>query len=225
MTSLVLVEAVICGLSVLPVLVGWQILLDLPLGDGMGRLLLLSVAVAPSYVEFALLVMFLSAFIVRLVGWRTPADTTMRIDEMDWPLLTWVRYVTSIHVVRVFAGRLFCGSPIWTSYLRLNGAKLGRRVYVNSPFVSDHNLLEFDDGVVIGSEVHLSGHTAEHGVIRTGSVRLGRNVTIGLSSVIDIDVEAGPGCQVGALSFVPKHARLEAGAVYVGIPVHRLPDH
>ena len=52
--------------------------------------------------------------------------------------------------------------------------------------------------------------------------RLGRNVTIGLGSVIDIDVEAGPDCQVGALSLVPKHTKLEAGAVYAGIPVRRI---
>jgi carbonic anhydrase/acetyltransferase-like protein (isoleucine patch superfamily) len=40
--------------------------------------------------------------------------------------------------------------------------------------------------------------------------------------MIEIDVEVGPDCQVGALSMVPKHTRLEAGALYAGIPVKRL---
>ena len=75
---------------------------------------------------------------------------------------------------------------------------------------------------MIGSEVHLSGHTVEGGIVKTGRVRLGRHVTIGLSSVVEIDVEAGDGCQVGALSFVPKHARLDGGTVYVGIPARPL---
>jgi acetyltransferase-like isoleucine patch superfamily enzyme len=95
-------------------------------------------------------------------------------------------------------------------------------VYVNSLFVSDHNLLEFADDVVIGSEVHLSGHTVEGGVVKTARVRLGRDVTIGIGSVVDIGVTIGDGTQIGALSFVPKHTALESGGVYAGIPVRRI---
>ena len=61
-------------------------------------------------------------------------------------------------------------------------------------------------------------------MLKTASVCLASNVTIGLGSVIDIDVEAGPHCQVGALSLVPKHTRLEAHAIYVGIPAKRIRD-
>ena len=146
----------------------------------------------------------------------------MSIPMLGWPLLNWVRYMIAIHLVRFFAGTLFRGSPIWTAYLRLNGARLGRRVYVNSLAVSDHNLLDFGDDVVIGGDVHVSGHTVEHGMVKTGAVRLGPRVTIGLSSVINIDVDIGPDAQVGALSLVPKHTTLEGGNVYVGIPVSPL---
>jgi carbonic anhydrase/acetyltransferase-like protein (isoleucine patch superfamily) len=117
---------------------------------------------------------------------------------------------------------LFRGSPIWTAHLRLHGARLGRRVYVNSLSVSDYNLLEFGDDVVIGADAHLSGHTVEGGVVKTAALRLGRNVTIGLGSVIEIGVDIGPECEIGALSFVPKHTKLEGGAIYVGIPATRI---
>ena len=125
--------------------------------------------------------------------------------------MRWARYMAASHMVRVLAGGLFRGSPIWTAYLRLNGATIGKRVYVNSLSVSDHNLLEFGDDVVIGSGVHLSGHTVEGGVLKTAHVRLGRDVTIGLGSTIDIGVTVGDGCQVGALSLVPKFTTLEGG--------------
>jgi carbonic anhydrase/acetyltransferase-like protein (isoleucine patch superfamily) len=72
--------------------------------------------------------------------------------------------------------------------------------------------------VVIGDAVHVSGHTVEAGVVKTARVRLGRNVTIGLCSVIEIGVEIGADAQVGALSFVPKHTTLPGGIVYVGAP-------
>ena len=53
---------------------------------------------------------------------------------------------------------------------------------------------------------------------RPGRVRLGNNVTIGLGSVIEIGVEIGSNSQIGALSFVPKYAKLKGGVVYVGSP-------
>jgi acetyltransferase-like isoleucine patch superfamily enzyme len=192
------------------------------LAGGMARAAILAAAAGPAYVLFALCLMALSPASTWLTGARTPADAELRIADMSWPLMQWARYLAAAHVVRVFAGALFRGTPLWTMYLRLNGARLGRRVFVNSLSVSDHNLLQFGHDVVIGAEVQLSGHTVERGVVKTGSVVLGDGVTIGLCSVVDIDVEIGARTQVGALSFVPKHARLDAGGVYAGIPVRPL---
>jgi phenylacetic acid degradation protein len=70
--------------------------------------------------------------------------------------------------------------------------------------------------------VHVSGHTVEDGLVKTAAVRVGRNVTIGLNSIVDIGVEIGDECQVAALSFVPKHAKLEPGSLYGGVPARRL---
>ena len=93
-----------------------------------------------------------------------------------------------------------------------------KRVYVNSLSISDYNLIECGDDVVIGGAVHLSGHTVEAGIVKTARVRLGNNVTIGLGSVIEIGVEIGSDSQVGALSFVPKYTKLQGGVVYAGTP-------
>ncbi|HEY7446851.1 MAG TPA: hypothetical protein VH702_01810 [Vicinamibacterales bacterium] len=215
-------QGLVCALSVLPVLWLWHRLLPLSESSPVLRVTLASLGIIPSYLLFALLLMPLSALATRLVGWRTLPNREMRIADMDWPLLNWVRFMVSLHVVRFFAGSLFRGSPIWTGYLRLAGARLGRRVYINSLALSDYNLLEFGDDVVIGADVHISGHTVEDGIVRTGTVRLGHNVTIGVGSIIDIDVEVGSDCQIGALSLVPKHTKLEGRAVYAGIPVRRL---
>jgi acetyltransferase-like isoleucine patch superfamily enzyme len=149
-------------------------------------------------------------------------NAELRIADLPPPLLAWGRYLASAHVVRLFAGTLFRATPIWTFYHRLNGARLGRRVYINSLSVMDDNLLEFADGVVIGAGVHLSGHTVEAGIVKTAPVRLGRNVTIGVGSVIGIGVDVGPDAEIGALSLVPKHRTLEGGAVYAGVPVRRI---
>jgi len=47
-------------------------------------------------------------------------------------------------------------------------------------------------------------------------------VPSGVNSIIDIGVEIGDECQVAALSFVPKYAKLDPGGLYGGVPVRRL---
>ena len=223
--TLVVVQSIVCGLAILPVVAVWGPLLAWTADSPVARAAAVSFAVVPSYALFAIALMFGSAAATRVTGWRTQPNAHIRLADLDWPLLDWVRYMVAIHIVRLFAGTLFRGTPIWSAYLRLNGARVGRRVYVNSLGVSDHNLLDFGDDVVIGGDVHLSGHTVEGGFVKTGSVRLGNHVTVGLGSVIGIGVTVGPDVQIGALSLVPKHVTLAGGHVYVGVPARPLvPD-
>jgi len=204
-----------------PAVALWAFVASLPVSI-LTRLLLFSGIAIPSTVAFAVTLLIVSPIATWVTRTRTPANLELRIADMSWPLMTWARYMVAIHIVRVFAGTLFRGSPFWTAYLRLNGARLGRGVYINTLHISDHNLLDFGDQVIIGSEVHVSGHTVESGVVKTGNVRLGDQVTVGLGTTIEIGVVAGDRCQIGALSFVPKHTALDAGAVYVGSPVRRI---
>jgi acetyltransferase-like isoleucine patch superfamily enzyme len=219
--SIVVVQTIVCGIAMVPAVALWAWVAALPVSI-FTRLLLFSVIAIPSYVAFALTLMIVSSIATWMTRTRTPANVELRIADLSPPLMTWARYMVAIHIVRVFAGSLFRGSPFWTAYLRLNGARMGRGVYINTVHISDHNLLDFGDGVIIGSEVHVSGHTVEGGVLKTGRVRLADQVTVGLGTTIEIGVVAGDGCQIGALSFVPKNSTLDGGAVYVGAPVRRL---
>ena len=223
--SVIVVEAIVCGVAVLPVVLFWIEFTAWTTLNPIGRAAMYSVLIVPSYVAFALCLMATSPLATWATGARTPHNAEMRIADMGWPLMRWARYMVASHLVRLLAGSLFRGSPFWTAYLRLNGARIGRGVYINSLFVSDHNLLDIGDGVVIGSEVHMSGHTVEAGVVKTAPVRLAREVTIGLGSVIDIGVTVGARTQVGALSLVPKYTTLDADAVYAGVPVRRIDSH
>lgn len=222
LASVFIVESMVFGLSVLPGVFFWEWHFEWNPGVWWVRVIVMSMAFIPAYLIFALSLVTLSGLATRWTGWRTPADAELVIKELSWPLLDWVRYTVSLQLVRIFAGSLFRSTPVWSFYMRLNGATIGRRVFVNSLAVTDHNLLHFDDDVVIGGDAHISGHTVENGVVKTARVRLGRGVTVGVGSVVGIGVSAGDGCQIGALSFVPKFSELEAGATYVGSPVHKM---
>jgi acetyltransferase-like isoleucine patch superfamily enzyme len=221
--SLIVVETVVFAVSVLPSFLFWTWALSWATPPWpLVRPFVLSMSLVPAYLVFAITLVVLSAFSTRVLGWRTADSGAWRLADLEWGLLNWSRYMVSTHVVRVLVGTFFRSSPLWTWYLRLNGAQIGRGVYINSLSISDHNMLEFGDGVVIGESVHLSGHTVEAGVVKTGRVRLGHGVTVGLGSMVGIGVEAGERCQIGALSVVPKYTRLEAGAVYAGVPARRI---
>ena len=221
--SIFSVETLVFGLSGLPAFLFWTWALSWATPPWpLVRPVILAMSLVPAYLSFAVTLILLSAGTTRLFGWRTANDGAWRLADLDWPLLNWARYMISTHVVRVLVGTFFRSSPLWTWYMKLNGAQIGRAVYINSLSISDHNMLEFGDGVVIGENVHLSGHTVEGGVVKTGRVRLGRGVTVGLGSMVGIGVEAGERCQIGALSVVPKNTKLDAGVIYAGVPARRI---
>jgi acetyltransferase-like isoleucine patch superfamily enzyme len=225
--SIAAVETIVVGLAVLPAFLCWTWLFTFPFPFFLPRwvlprAVLAAMSFVPAYLVFCLALAALSAASTRVLGWRTRPGQSWKLADLEWPLLDWMRYMVSTHVVRVLVGTFFRGSPIWTLYLRVNGARVGRGVYVNTLSVSDHNLLEFGDRVVIGESVHLSGHTVEGGVVKTATVRLGAGATVGLGSIIGIGVELGEGSQVGALSVVPKYTTIEPHAVYAGVPARRI---
>lgn len=220
--AMVVTETIVCGVAALPSVALWMFAAAVAPASVGARILLFGLLAPFSYALFAFCLMPVSAASTWLTGARTPDASEMPLAEMRWPMMRWARYMVSIHIVRVFSGTLYRSSPVWTWYMRLNGARIGRGVYVNSLYLSDHNLIDIGDHVVIGADVHLSAHTVERGSLIIAPVRVGRGVMIGVSTVVDIGVEFGDGCQVAALSFVPKHSRLEPGAVYGGIPVRLL---
>jgi hypothetical protein len=136
--TMLVVESLVFGLSVLPAALFWDWFFGQRYPSRPVAIVLLSMAFIPTYLIFAFTFMMLSAWLTGLLGWRTPRDTETRIADLDWPLLDWARYMASVHVVRLFAGAVFRATPLWTLYLRANGARLGKGVYVNSLAVNDH---------------------------------------------------------------------------------------
>ena len=221
-SSAFVVESLVFGVAVLPAALFWQWHFSWEIEQAWLRVVLLAMAFLPAYLLFAAILMALSATAMRLLDWRTPADAELPIAELGWPLVDWARYGIANVVVRMLAGPVYRNTPVWVWYMRLNGARIGRRCWINSLDITDHCLLEFGDDVVVGAGVHFSGHTVERGIVKTAHVKLGSGTTVGVNTHIEIDVETGPGCQIGSLSMVPKGARLEGHAVYVGAPVRKL---
>ena len=222
LASIFVVESAILGMAALPAVAFYRWHTTWPIASFVLKTLVLAMVIVPSYAIFAVLLMAFSALAMRVLGWRPVAPCEMVIAELDWPLCNWARYQISAHVVAFFAGGLLRATPVWSAYMRWNGARFGRRVWVNSLGVTDHCLLEFGDDVVIGSGVHLSGHTVERGIVRTAAVKIGAGSTIGVNAHVKIGVDIGAHCQIGSLSMVPKFSVLSGPGTYVGVPARLL---
>ncbi len=216
------VVSTVSGLAALPAAIFYQWHLGLELGPRPLRLFLLAAAFIPAYAIFSLLFMALSADAARLLGWRPPVRADLRISELPKGLRNWARYAIMSHLVHVLAGVFFRSTPVWVWYMRRNGAKIGKHVWINSLQVGDDCLLDFGDEVVIGAGVHLSGHTVERGMLRLAPVTLGARTNVGLGTHIGIGVTTGEGTQIASMAVVPKFADLTADTTYAGIPVHAL---
>ncbi len=220
--SIFVVESLIVGIAALPTVAFFEWHASLDLSPRWLKVMIVSMSLIPAYVIFSIILMAASASAMRLLGWRPPRQGELRISSLEPELCNWGRYMISTYVVRTLVGPFTQATLVWTWYMRMNGAKVGHRVWVNSLGVTDHCNIELGDGVVIGAGVHMSGHTVENGVVRIAPVHVGSGSTIGINSHVQIGVHIGDGCQIGSMSLVPKFSRLEGPGTWAGLPVRRI---
>ncbi len=145
---------------------------------------------------------------------------------------TYLRFWAVRQLLRFNPVVLFAGSPLYSAYLRLLGARIGRRVLVATPLMPVcTDLLSIGDDSVIGRHVLLNGYRVEAGRVRTGTVTIGRGCFIGESTVVDIDTAMGDGSQLGHSSALLPGQRVAAGQRAHGSPAQptdtdyrRVPD-
>lgn len=114
------------------------------------------------------------------------------------------------------------GINIW--YYRLLGAKIGRGVQLNAQLI-DCWLVEIEDNAVIGGGVTIVPHVAEDGLLKLKRVKIGKNVTVGMGSLIMPGVEIGADALIGAHSVVLSNKKIPSHTVWVGNPARPLRRH
>ena len=108
-------------------------------------------------------------------------------------------------------------TPYCVLFYRLMGAKIGTGVMINSKNVADLSLLEIGDHSVIGGSATIIAHSFDRGGLKLKGVRIGKNVIIGLNSVIFPGVEIGDNTVIAAGAIVPKNTRVPANTTFLRI--------
>ncbi|WP_216213361.1 Pls/PosA family non-ribosomal peptide synthetase [Amycolatopsis aidingensis] len=110
------------------------------------------------------------------------------------------------------------GTPLLPVLLRLFGARIGRRVWLASTFLTEFDLVRIGDDAAIGPLTSLQTHLFEDRVMKMSTVAVGAGASIGPRSVVLYDAVIGAGGNLDALSLAMKGERLEPGTDWRGIP-------
>ncbi|MFC5952704.1 Pls/PosA family non-ribosomal peptide synthetase [Pseudonocardia lutea] len=155
-----------------------------------------------------------------LVGRWQPRE--IRVWSLDYYRFWLVRTLVRANPLLLLTGgrsHTSSASPLTVLYLRALGARIGKGVTIYSrtlPVCTD--LITLGAGTVVRKDAQLTGYRAQDGVIRTGPVRIGRDVVVGEGAVLDIRTAMGDGSQVGHASVLVVGQAVPAGESWHGVP-------
>jgi len=124
-----------------------------------------------------------------------------QLHRATWPVLT--------HVIP---------SPIANFYYRLAGAKIGKRVQLNTIHLNDPGMVRIDDNVVIGGGAIINGHLVEKGQLILSPIHFKKSCLIGARSTIQPGVVIGEGSVIATNALVGKWKKIPDGEVWAGLP-------
>ncbi len=112
----------------------------------------------------------------------------------------------------------FTGSPLFNVFMRLFGMKIGRRVYCDTTYVTEFDLIEIADDAQLAENINLQTHLFEDRVMKLSHVRVGEAAVIGQRAVMLYDTLLEPRAVLAPLSLVMKGEDVPPATVWQGIP-------
>jgi non-ribosomal peptide synthetase-like protein len=118
---------------------------------------------------------------------------------------------------------MLAGTPFLPPALRLFGARIGRRTWIATTYLTEFDLVEIGDGAMVGRAVSLQTHLFEDRVMKMSTVRIGAGATIGDRAIVLYDSSIGPDAALEPLSLAMKGEQLPALTRWRGIPAEGVP--
>ncbi len=167
---------------------------------------------------------FLSGGMLMLVVIAIRMIFRLRLKEGEFPIdspeiFKWIFVNAFFLAVKVAFMDFILTTPYCALFFKFMGAKIGNNVIINSKNVLDMSLLEIGDNAVIGGNATVIAHSFEKGGLKLKKVKIGKNVIIGLNSVVFPGVEIGDNAVIAAGAIIPKDTHVPANTVYFGHPI------
>lgn len=111
------------------------------------------------------------------------------------------------------------GTPFLAWYLRLLGARIGHRVYIDTTGFLEFDMVEVGDNAILNRDCILQTHLFEDRVLKASTVRIGSNCEVGEKSIVLYDAVMHDRARLGPLSLAMKGEELTSGKVWIGSPL------
>jgi acetyltransferase-like isoleucine patch superfamily enzyme len=179
------------------------------------RLLSVCLTLAAAYFVYGFSLIFILG-ILKMVFRLNLKEGEYRVASvgmMRWMFINSLSYLLSITFMD-----FTLLTPLVVYFFRMMGAKVGKNVQINSTNCADLSLLEIGDNSVIGGHATVICHSFERGRLILRRVKIGKNVVIGLNSVVLAGSEIGDGAFITAGAVLGKNKIVEPHSVYAGVP-------
>ncbi|MEV6813215.1 Pls/PosA family non-ribosomal peptide synthetase [Micromonospora sp. NPDC051296] len=110
------------------------------------------------------------------------------------------------------------GSPLMATYLRLLGARIGRRTMIATSAISLPTLISVERGASIGYGASLRPWRAEDGWVVIGRITVGPNAFVGANAVLETGASVGANAGLGEQSVLVQGDAVPPGARWAGSP-------
>jgi non-ribosomal peptide synthetase-like protein len=160
------------------------------------------------------------AMLVAGLKWAIVGRYRPRVEPLWAPFVRHSELITGLYesVTVPLLGLLLTGTPWLAPLLRLLGARVGRRVYMETTYLTEFDLVQVGDDASIGRASSLQSHLFEDRVMKMSTVRVGNGCTVGPRSVVLYDSSLQAGSALDGLSLVMKGESLPAGTSWRGVP-------
>ena len=122
------------------------------------------------------------------------------------------------HLAEPFLIGALTGTPFIGWYFRLLGARIGRRVYMETTDLSEFDLVSIGDEAMLNADCTIQTHLFEDRVMKMSKIEIGSRCKVGAGSLVLYDTRMEPGAELGDLSLLMKGEVLPAWTKWEGIP-------
>ena len=126
------------------------------------------------------------------------------------------------HVAEPFLLEALNGTPFLCWYFRLLGARIGRRVYMETIDFSEFDLVRIGDEAALNADCTIQTHLFEDRIMKMSTIDIAPRCKVGSGSLVLYDTRMEEGAVLGDLSLLMKGEVLPAGTRWEGVPARSI---
>ncbi|WP_395739162.1 Pls/PosA family non-ribosomal peptide synthetase [Prosthecobacter sp.] len=126
------------------------------------------------------------------------------------------------HLAMPALGSMLIGTPFLPWYFRLLGSHIGRRCCLETPYLTEFDLVHLGDDVCLGYHADPQTHLFEDRVMKMSTVTIGDSCSVGPLAVVLYDSEMKPGSRLDGHSLLMKGETLPPHTRWHGSPAQRI---